>query len=88
MVFIAYLLYLLRVIYLGITGKRYSRSTYIAAVLIEHVLDSCPSGTLIGIYFSWSTYIAISLTEGTYFLTPKGGPPWETIESLSSTTGS
>jgi hypothetical protein len=56
-------------------GKRYGRSAYIAIVLIEDVLDSCLGGTLIGIYFGWSTYIAISLREGTYFLTPKGGSP-------------
>ena len=44
-------------------------------VLMEGVLDSCPSGTLIGTCFGWSTYIAISLTEGAYFLTPKGRSP-------------
>jgi len=60
---------------LGITGKRCSRSAYMAIVLIEGVLDSCPSGTLTGIYCGWSTYIAMSLMEGTYFLTPKGVSP-------------
>ena len=46
-----------------------------AVVLTEDVPDSCPGGTLIGAYFGRSTYIAISLIEGTYFLTPKGGSP-------------
>jgi len=31
-------------------GKRYSRSAYIAVVLIEGVPDSCPGGTLTGVY--------------------------------------
>jgi len=60
-----------------------------AVVLTEGVLDGCPSGTLIGARFGWSTYIATFLTEGTCFLTPKGGSPWESTESsLSTTTGS
>jgi hypothetical protein len=46
-----------------------------AVVVIEGAPDSCPSGALIGAYFSWSTYTAMSLTEGTCFLTPKGGSP-------------
>jgi len=46
-----------------------------AVILIEGVLDSCLSGTLIGTCYGWSTYIAISLMEGTYFLTPEGGSP-------------
>jgi hypothetical protein len=57
-----------------------------AVVLTEDVLDSCPSDTLIGACFGWSTYTAISLTEDTYFLTPEGGSPWESMESSSSTT--
>ena len=44
-----------------------------AVVLIEDVLDGYPGGTLIGIYFGWSTYIAMSLTKGSCFLTYKGG---------------
>jgi hypothetical protein len=46
-----------------------------AVVLIEDVLDGCPSGTLIGAFFGWSTCVAMSLTEGTCFLTPEGGSP-------------
>jgi hypothetical protein len=43
-----------------------------AVVLTEDVLDGYPSDTLTGTYFGWSTYTAMSLTEGTYFLTYKG----------------
>ena len=57
-----------------------------AVVLTEDVPDNCPGGTLIGVYFSWSTCIAMSLTEGAYFLMPKGRSSWESTESLSSTT--
>jgi hypothetical protein len=46
-----------------------------AVVLIEDIPDSCPSGTLMGTYFGWSTYTAISLTKGACFLMPKGGSP-------------
>ena len=49
------------------------------------VLDGCPSGTLVRACYCWSTYTAISLIEGTYFLTPEGVSPWESIESLSFT---
>ena len=44
-------------------------------VLIEGVLNNYPNGTLTGVCFGWSTYIAISLTKGTYFLIPEGGSP-------------
>ena len=54
-------------------GKRCNRSTYMAVVLIEGVLDGYPNGTLTGVCFGLSTCIAMSLTEGTYFLIPKGG---------------
>jgi len=43
-----------------------------AIVLIEDVLDNYPGGILTGAYFGWSTYIAMSLTEGAYFLMPEG----------------
>jgi hypothetical protein len=46
-----------------------------AVVLVEGVLDNYPSGTLVRAYCGWSTCIAMSLTEGTCFLTPKGGSP-------------
>jgi len=71
---------------LGVIGKRYGRFICIAVVLIEDVLDNCPSGTLIGVCFGWSTYIAMSLIEGACFLMPKGRSSWESMESLSSTT--
>ena len=57
-----------------------------AVVLIEDVPDGCPNGTLIGVCCDWSTYTAMSLMEGTCFLTPEGGSPWENTEPLSSTT--
>jgi len=57
-----------------------------AIVLTEDVPDNCPSGTLTGTCFSWSTYIAMSLTEGACFLMPKGRFSWESTESSSSTT--
>ena len=44
-----------------------------AVVLIEGVLDGYPNGTLTGTCLGWSTYTAMSLTEGTYFLIPEGG---------------
>ena len=46
-----------------------------AIVLTEGVPDGRPGGTLVGIYCGRSTYTAMSLTEGTCFLTPKGGSP-------------
>ena len=66
-------------------GERYSRSAYMAVVLIEDILDSCLSGTLIDVCFGRSIYIAMSLIKGTYFLTLKGGSLWESTEFLSST---
>ena len=60
---------------LNVTGKCCGRSAYMAIVLIEGVPDGCPSGTLTGACFGWSTCIAMSLTEGTYSLTPEVGPP-------------
>jgi len=57
-----------------------------AVVLTEDVPDNYPSGTLIGACFGWSTYIAMSLTEGACFLMPKGRSSWESMESSSSTT--
>ena len=54
-----------------------------AVVIIEDVLDGYPSGTLIGACFGWSTCTAMSLTEGTYFLTPEGGSPWESTTTES-----
>jgi len=43
-----------------------------AIILTEDVPDNYPSGILIGACFGWSTYTAMSLTEGAYFLIPKG----------------
>jgi len=42
-----------------------------AIVLTEDIPDNCPGGILIGACFGWSTYIAMSLIEGAYFLMPK-----------------
>ena len=57
-----------------------------ATVLTADILDSCPSGTLAGVYCYLSTYTAISLIEGTYFLTPKGVSPLEgTVSALFTT---
>jgi len=46
-----------------------------AVVLTEDVLDNCPGGTLTGVRCGRSTCTAMSVTEGTCFLTPKGGSP-------------
>jgi len=51
-----------------------------AIVLTEDVPDNCPSRTLIGACFGWSTCIAMSLTEGACFLMPKGRSFWESTE--------
>ena len=60
-----------------------------AVVLTEDVPDNCPGGTLTGACFGRSTCMAMSITEGACFLMPKGGSPWESMESLLSTaTGS
>ena len=57
-----------------------------AAVLAKDVPDYYPSRTLIGAYFGWSTYTAISLTEDGCFLTLRGQSFWGGIASLSFTT--
>jgi len=57
-----------------------------AVVLTEDVPDDCPGGILTGAYFGWSTYIAMSLTEGACFLMPKGRSFWESTEFSSSIT--
>jgi hypothetical protein len=46
-----------------------------AVVLVEGVPDNCLGSTLVRVYCGWSTYIVLSLIEGTYFLIPKGGLP-------------
>jgi len=67
-------------------GERCGRSACMAVILTEDVPDSCPSGTLTGTCFGWPACTAVSLTEGTCFLTPEGGSPRENTESSSSTT--
>jgi len=55
------------------SGKRYSKSACTAMVLTEDVPDNCPSGNLTGTRCGRSTYTAMSVTEGTYFLATKRG---------------
>ena len=66
-------------------GERCGGSACMAVVLTKDVPDGYPSGTLTDVCCGWSTCIAMSLTEGTYFLTPEGVSPWESTESLSFT---